>query len=648
MGTAQQPTQRLSNPLLLTALSPAVIALALFAPRSLEAHPMGNFSISHYARIEVSRDRVEIHYLLDMAEIPTFQEVQQAGITPKVGAPGLDSYLQRKAAALLDGLDLRVNGRPLPLQVESKHVIFPPGAGGLATMKMGFVYKASLSGFGDGGAGSSADLRLEYHDNNLPGRAGWKEIIAVPAPDVRLLSTTVPSSDRSQELSDYPADLLNSPPQVLDASLAFAIPSPNGGTSRPRSASWSHSRSIDQSGTSRRAAAVDRSLEGMRHEPISSNALKPLPSATPKLPVRNSPGTVEPVSRQLSLGVEDLKPNRQSTPRSRFTELIAEKHFSLWFLLTAGVIAAGLGALHALEPGHGKTIVAAYLVGSRGTAHHALLLGLVVTASHTAGVYLLGAVTLVASHYIVPERLQHLLGIVSGLIVTCLGFYLLLKRYAGDDVDHNHHHHFHLQDPAVASADASSGGPIRAPAGELGSDGNPQTHAQEVPHAFGNLHVKQDAPHSSGHHHHHAGPLDTHHGHHHHHPGYWGGHSHGSHGRSHAYGEDVSWRQLLALGITGGMVPCPAALVVLLSAVALNRVAFGLFLIVAFSVGLAAVLIAVGLTMVWAGRFVSRFRGEGPLLSRWLPVASAGVITLLGVGIILRELMASGILQLHI
>lgn len=110
----------------------------------------------------------------------------------------------------------------------------------------------------------------------------------------------------------------------------------------------------------------------------------------------------------------------------------------------------------------------------------------------------------------------------------------------------------------------------------------------------------------------------------------------------------MTWRALLALGVTGGIVPCPAALVVLLSAVALRRVGFGLFLIVAFSVGLAAVLIAIGLLMVYARRAMARFQGDGPLVRRWLPLTSAAVITVLGVGIAVQALMAAGILQVRL
>ena len=104
---------------------------------------------------------------------------------------------------------------------------------------------------------------------------------------------------------------------------------------------------------------------------------------------------------------------------------------------------------------------------------------------------------------------------------------------------------------------------------------------------------------------------------------------------------------MVALGVSGGIIPCPAAVVVLLSAVALNRIGFGLLLIVAFSVGLAAVLIAIGILMVYAGRVMARFHGDGPLIQRWLPLASSVVITIFGVAITFQALTTAGILQVR-
>jgi ABC-type nickel/cobalt efflux system permease component RcnA len=262
-----------------------------------------------------------------------------------------------------------------------------------------------------------------------------------------------------------------------------------------------------------------------------------------------------------------LKPNRQATPRNAFTELIASRQVGFGIALLAAIIAAGLGALHALEPGHGKTIVAAYLVGSSGTARHALLLGTVVTVSHTAGVYLLGGITLYAQKYILPDRIYPFLGVLSGILIAGTGSFLFLQRYLGGEFAHSHE-------------DISSG--LQFPAPEI-----PQRPA------------------------------------------------------------GVSARRLLLLGVTGGMVPCPAALVVLLSAVSLRRTAFGLFLIVAFSIGLAAVLIAMGLAAVYAGRAMSRLPFDAPLIQRWLPMASALLISLFGCGITVRGLITAGIVHIR-
>jgi high-affinity nickel-transport protein len=107
--------------------------------------------------------------------------------------------------------------------------------------------------------------------------------------------------------------------------------------------------------------------------------------------------------------------------------------------------------------------------------------------------------------------------------------------------------------------------------------------------------------------------------------------------------KNVSLTQLFTLGITGGIVPCPAALVVLLGALSLHRVALGLFLIVAFSLGLAAVLISIGLSMVYASQFLARWKSDGPLVKRWLPVASATCMMLLGIGIAVRAFLTTGL-----
>lgn len=520
------------------------------------AHPLGNFSISQYTAIRITGNAVDLRYLIDMAEIPTFQEIQDTAIVLEPGHARLAEYLGRKAEALKEGLSLEVDGRPLQLRAESRDIIFPPGEGGLPTLKLGVVYRATLP------AASGQSARLHYRDGNYPDRAGWKEVIAVAGPGATITSSSVPERDRSGALSDYPTDLLNSPPQDREARVVFQ-------------------REMAPPVTARTPKTPPNPvvLPRIGSAPLPSEAPPDPPPVPPgesaSLPAE-APPTPAPVPPAGDADFQ-LRPNRQATPGSGLADLVTVNDLGLGVVMFALAAAAMLGAFHALEPGHGKTVVAAYLVGSRGTASHAVLLGLAVTASHTAGVYLLGGIALYASRYVVPERLYPWLGIVSGLAIVVLGFSLVLRRYAAP-ADHHAHDHAHAH----------------------GGD------------------------------HHHDPAADHHH------------HRH----QDHHQGEGrVSLPALVALGVTGGIVPCPAAVVVLLSALSLNRVGFGLLLIVAFSVGLAAVLIAIGVLMVYARRAMARFTANGPVVRRWLPLASSAVITIVGLVITFRSLVAAGILQ---
>jgi nickel/cobalt exporter len=239
-------------------------------------------------------------------------------------------------------------------------------------------------------------------------------------------------------------------------------------------------------------------------------------------------------------------------------------------VLGALLVAALLGAFHALTPGHGKTIVGAYLVGSRGTWKHAVFLGLVVTATHTLGVYVLGAATLVASAWVLPERLLPWLSVASGLLVVAVGASILQQRLA--IAIHGHAHGGHRD-------------------------------------------------HAHGHHHHHG--------------------EHAGHSHLPPAGAAPSLRNLLALGVSGGLLPCPSALVVMLGAIALGRTAFGLALILAFSTGLAAVLTAIGLALVFARGLFERLPLDGRV-ARLAPVASAALISLAGLAIVAEALARIG------
>jgi nickel/cobalt exporter len=522
------------------------------------AHPMGNFSVNHYSKVTIKRGEIEVRYLIDMAEIPTFQEIRQFEMTPRGDDPSTLRYLDRQEQRLKEGLSLQSDGQAVRLETISRQVAFADGAGGLPTMKIGFVFRGKL----DGTAGAH---NLSYIDNNFPGRTGWKEIVVL-GDGVAILNSSAPGTDRSQELTNYSSDALNSPPQQLSAVVGFrtslsemekhveaAVIGTSSNRTIPAGRNAPHQAAVQtlvHQGQGRLSAGISGAITS---SDLSAKHLSPSDLAAQ---------TIAPQS---------LAGRPQNTPRSRFTELISTQgKLSFWILLSAALIAAGLGALHALEPGHGKTIVAAYLVGSRGTARHAVLLGIVVTAAHTAGVYLLGALTLYASRYIVPEQLYPWLGAISGLSVAGLGIFIFLRHWTGESGEHSHapgeqHSHWFL---------AMFKRPAR-------------------PEVTGRVAISADSK-----------PERA-----------------------------LSLRELCMLGVTGGIVPCPAALVVLLSAFSLHRIGFGLFLITAFSFGLAAVLVIVGLTMVYAKRVMfSRVRAGNTAL-RYLPFLSSAFMVALGVGI---------------
>ena len=253
-------------------------------------------------------------------------------------------------------------------------------------------------------------------------------------------------------------------------------------------------------------------------------------------------------------------------------------------ILLAGIaVAFGLGAVHALSPGHGKTIVAAYLVGSRGTPRHAIFLGGMVTFTHTISVFLLGLVTLYLSQYVLPEKITPVLGAISGVSIVWIGALLFFKRLKaarahGHPHPHHHHEHAHAHD-------------------------HEHTHAHEHSH-----------PHH-GHDHEHEHPHD--HG---------DGHVH-----SHVPQGDITLGSLIALGASGGLVPCPSALVLLLSSIALGRIGLGLILLVAFSLGLAGVLMGIGLVVLYAKHLLpDSEKTSRHAAFRLIPVASAAIIICVG------------------
>jgi ABC-type nickel/cobalt efflux system permease component RcnA len=260
---------------------------------------------------------------------------------------------------------LAVDGKPLAVRLQNSDMAFPPGAAGLPTLRLTCSATAATT---DG------TRSLTYRDDNYADRVGWREITA-SGDGVTLRDTTVPEVSRSNRLTAYPNDLLQSP---LDQRSATAWVEPGG---------------------------------------ASASAL---------------PARLQAPVRALPRGVDG--------PTRAFTSLVARHHLSIGFGLIALGLAIVLGAIHALAPGHGKTVMAAYLVGQRGSIRQAGLIGLTVTATHTAGVLALGLL-LSASSLVAPERLYPWLGLASGALLACIGVGLLRRALHARSHRHHHHHH---------------------------------------------------------------------------------------------------------------------------------------------------------------------------------------------------------------
>ena len=254
----------------------------------------------------------------------------------------------------------------------------------------------------------------------------------------------------------------------------------------------------------------------------------------------------------------DIAEARRADPATgRLKALLAEQEMDLPMVMGALGIAFFLGAAHALSPGHGKALVGAYLVATRGGPIDAVVLGLLVTFSHVSSVILLGVVSLLASRYFIPEQVFPYLEIASALLILGLGIWMLTTRWA-----------------------------------------HARAHAHGAPHSHGPSIQREGGP--SG----------------------------------------ARWKEMISLGVSGGIVPCPSALAILLVALALQKVALGIGMIVVFSLGLAVVLVAVGLFLVWTRSFLKPLGQDRSWLS-WLPVASSLVIILIGVLMLGRILWAA-------
>ncbi|MDP9296597.1 MAG: hypothetical protein M3O88_07905, partial [Actinomycetota bacterium] len=479
------------------------IAVAI-VPTVAFAHPLGNFTINLYSGITVVPHEIRIHYALDMAEIPTFQETSRID-TNGDGTPSVteqQAWARQRAPELMGELRLTVDGRAVPLTVDSSSMGFHPGQGGLNVLRLDATFS--------GPAPTSGEVHFE--DTNYADHIGWREVTAAGADGEAVRNSSVPVQSVSEELRAYPVNLLQNPLKVTGASFSFA------------------------------------------------------------------PGVSNVVTAP---GAPDGSGARPGVIGGSFANLIDRSGLTIPIVAFSLLLAFGFGALHAIAPGHGKTLMAAYLVGAGGRMRQAVAVGAAVSLMHTASVIGLGLLVLYAeSLFPRPEDVYPWLGLLSGAVAVILGAALFAIR-------------FRARRRAQAAATA-------------------HTRDDHVHDA----HVHDDHVHEG----HHDDPIRD----------------HGEHGHVHTVPEGpvISRKGLAALAVAGGILPSPTALVVLLAAVALHRLVFGLALIFAFSVGLAAALIVVGVMALGARDLVSRRMSSR--VGQVIPLLSASAIVAVGAFLVAR------------
>jgi nickel/cobalt exporter len=484
-------------------LRPALVIFFLWACAGAVpagAHPLGNFTINHLSKVAFDARGVSLRYILDMAEIPTYQLMREQSPSGRMSGEQLARWAVSQGNVLSSQLAFSVDARPVRLSLDSATARTRPGAGGLPILYLVALYHGSTT--------IKGAHTIRYSDGTYPGRLGWKDVVMAPG------------SEPTHELTAYPSALLGSPRSLTAVEIAASA----GGS-----------------------LAV-RAVDG---ETSSNGAV-----------MTAAPSAVR--SNQLS-------------------DMLARGTGDWGFVALTFLVAIALGALHALEPGHGKTLLAISLVGARATVKQAAILAGALTVAHTIGVLALGFAIELFKGAFVPETIYPWITLVSGALIAVIGAraierQLRLQRPFAHAHAHGHSHahahaHPHVHHPHAHHAHGHEHGP-----------GHTHTHAQHDAHGNDHEHSHDD--------------LD--------------------HARLHAIPGSAPLRfgPTIWAAMSGGIAPCPAALVVLLAATALDQVTYGILVIVAFSAGLAATLTGLGIAVVrGAGWLRDRpaFRDDGPL-----------------------------------
>lgn len=552
----------------------AALGLLLVAPAIVAAHPLGNFTINHYAGIRIEPDRVLLDVVIDQAEIPTFQARLDfdTDMDGEISDEEADVGRVKGCEALAPSLAVVLDGASLPLRLVEAGLTFPAGVGGLSTMRQVCGYEASVTG------GLRAGTVVTFHDDSYQARLGWREIVttgsgvavAAAAGAAPLRATT-----DSNRLSAYPTDQLA---QGLHDAAAAIVVTPGGPTLPP-------------------FEIPDATLVPGATPFAATAAASAVSAAASSAPVTATTATEPPAVPVAIVSAPGAVPG--GVAAGDLPSIFRTSDLSPWIVLVSLLTAGVLGAGHALTPGHGKTLMAAYLVGTRGTPLHAAGLGLSVTVSHTLGILALAGLIVGAEGVLSPDVVVRAAPVVAAVSIVAIGGWMLLSEV-------RRRWRARVADQAHAAAHE---------AGAAHDHGHAHDHSHGDEHQHGHSHTDERGnPHVE------EAPA--------------GMHAHGGVAHTHlaASGSTITWRGLFALGLAGGLIPSTSALLILLGSIAAGRPAFGFVLVVAFGLGMAVVMGGIGLALVLARGRLDRFDGStrAGRLAGLVPLGAACLVLALG------------------
>jgi nickel/cobalt exporter len=661
-----------------------ILLTILFFPVFALGHPLGNESVNHISILWIMPDRVEFDLFLDFAETPSQPYAEQID-TNKDGQSSVEeqkAWLKKKAAEYTPFLTLTIDGQPIPLTapdqahdpLTGKKMASIPGLIKIAGVAGMPTYK-TLTRF----VGSypkpltPGEHVLTYEDTTFGQAAGLKRIVLEQVPSVKVLDPHPAFLDPEGTAFLYdqydPANL----PQERRATINFRLPTGPG--REPTNQSPERERRVSDQSPERERRVSDgtpkRQQEGTAPlSPLSpgraAGGVRGSVTSRPEVSDEQSPAYLASITDPRN---DPAKTSQSSRQAHRIVGLL-QGRWGFTVLLTITVLSFVWGAAHALMPGHAKTVVAAYLISRSGNYWHAVVLAIVVTITHTALVVILGLVIWLyqASHPALGARLQLWLGIVAGLLVAVMGLTLIWRALTGRLAQHHHdHNHDHESRSWFRGISTHSHPPLPQAEGEGGKEGQRdggtegQTEPRPESKRGASLATATGAQHKHEQEHHHAHAHS--HGHHHPH-GHEHSHTHHTHPHDHhhddvptlAYKSEIrnpkseidaqplTLRMLLLLGITGGLVPCPTATIILLLGIGANVVAGALYAVGVFSLGLALTLMVIGFLALSSRRIAARILSdagqEGELsttgrriLLQAIPALSGAMVVALGLAI---------------